>query len=131
MEKKKIISRILLALYLTAVCILCFIKMDSGIDFGSTWLGLPKDKVVHFLMFMPYPVLAYFAFRKADGRPASFLMFMLAIIVIGIAIGAATEIIQGLTDYRSADINDLRADSLGIFTGSILTLIYAVISRRW
>ncbi|MCM1178492.1 MAG: VanZ family protein [Clostridium sp.] len=132
MDRKKTISRILLVLYFIAVCTLCFIKIDSGIDLGQgSWFGVPKDKIAHFLMFLPYPVITWLAFRNENGRPASLLMFMLAVTVIGIVIGGTTEIIQGLTDYRSADINDLRADSIGIFTGSILVVIYASISRRW
>lgn len=131
MGKARITSLLLLTLYIIAVCILCFAKIDTGIDMSSTWLGFPKDKVVHFLMFLPYPILTSLSFRCSNGKPWSFILFMLVIIVIGIAIGAATELIQGTTGYRSCDINDLKADSLGILAGSIIVLIYVAVSRKW
>lgn len=130
MEKRRLIARILLILYIITLCTLCFIRIEPGIDFESTWFGLPKDKIVHFLMFLPYPVITYFAFCKEKRTHISFMLFMVTVIVTGIAIGAATEIIQSMTSYRSADINDLRADSLGVFAGSLIILLYAVISRR-
>lgn len=130
MEKKKLTARILLILYIITLCVLCFIRIEPGIDLGSAWLGLPKDKIVHFLMFLPYPVITYFAFRREKITPVPFILFMVSVIVTGIAIGAATEIIQGMTNYRSADINDLRADSLGVFSGALIILLYAVISKR-
>ena len=67
MDRIRTISRILLILYVIAVGILCFSRFNTGIDLSSTWFGIPKDKVVHFTMFLPYPILMYAAFFDRAG----------------------------------------------------------------
>jgi len=130
MDRKRTISSALLVLYFAAVCLLCFMKFDSGIDFSTKWFGLPKDKVVHFMMFLPYPALVYGALYRKSGKAFKFIVFMATVIIAGITIAGATELIQGMTDYRSADIYDLRADSLGILAGSTAVMIYATVSKK-
>lgn len=127
MDRIRTISRILLILYVIAVGILCFSRFNTGIDLSSTWFGIPKDKVVHFTMFLPYPILMYAAFFRYEKRPARLILFLIIVIAAGMILAGATELIQGELKYRSADIMDFRADSLGIFTGSIITLIACIL----
>ena len=63
-RKRRIFARILFLLYLVAICILCFGKFSGSSDFPTSLLGIPSDKIVHFLMFLPFPILAFFAFDK-------------------------------------------------------------------
>lgn len=49
------------------------------------------------------------------------------IFIAGCLIGGGIELIQGLTDYRSCDIMDFRADATGLVIGSLITLfIYTI-----
>lgn len=131
--KVSYLSRILLLLYVAAVCLLCFLHIGNGISMNDTWLGFPRDKVLHFLMFLPFPVLMYMAFHKPKpaGRPWRLIFFLLVTIVIGAIAGGAIELIQKATGYRSCDILDFRADCIGLLAGSIIMLIYGAISKKW
>lgn len=131
MQTRKTISRAVLVIYIIAVAIACFSRFNSGIDLSSEWFGIPKDKIVHFAMFLPYPVLMYMAFYQTGHKPAYLVLFLCAIIAVGGILAGTTELIQGLLAYRSADINDFRADCLGIMTGSILTTAYSAIAKKW
>ena len=62
-------ARILFAVYLAAVLVLCFGKFPSSEDVPKYLWGIPTDKIVHFLMFLPFPVLAYLAFDRYPGKP--------------------------------------------------------------
>lgn len=131
MKLKKIFPKVLLVLYFIAVGILCFCRFDGGLDLPSTLWGIPQDKVAHFLMFLPYPILAALALHTSKGDPKRLVLFLLCIVIAGAVIAGATELLQGTTGYRESDIADFRADCLGIFTGSVLTLVYGALSRKW
>ena len=131
MDWKKIVSRVLLALYFLAIGVLCFSHFDSGMDLPATFWGIPQDKLAHFLMFLPYPILTALALHTSKGEPLRMILFLLCIVMAGTVIAGATELIQATTGYRESDIYDFRADCLGIFTGSVLTLIYGALSRKW
>ena len=49
--------------------------------------------------------------------------------IAGCILGILTELGQGLTDYRSCDINDFRADALGMALSSIIIIIIDTIRR--
>ena len=119
----RILFPVLLTLYFITVAFLCFGRFDSLQEAPQTFLGLPADKVVHFCLFFPFPLLAYGTFgRRLTGRwkPA---IAIIGIFIIGCLIGAGTELGQGLTSYRSCDINDFRADALGMALSSMIALI--------
>lgn len=119
----RIIFPLMFICYICAVGFLCFGHFEDMPDVATTIFGIPTDKVVHFSMFFPFPLLAYATFgRKTKGRWNS-ILFILAIFLVGCILGIATELGQGLTDYRSCDINDFRADSLGMALSSVCALI--------
>ena len=119
----RIIFPLMFICYICAVGFLCFGHFEDMPDVATTIFGIPTDKVVHFSMFFPFPLLAYATFgRKTKGRWNS-ILFILAIFLAGCILGIATELGQGLTDYRSCDINDFRADSLGMALSSVCALI--------
>lgn len=130
MDRTRLISRLFLGLYIIAVAVLCFSRFNSGLDLSATWMGIPKDKIVHFSMFFPYPILMYLAFFTGNTRPLRLVLFLVAVILIGGTLAGVTELIQGELKYRSADIMDFRADCLGILTGTIITFIVGVITIK-
>ena len=119
---KAYLSRIVLALYIISVCLLCFLNLGPGPDMNTEWFGIPKDKIAHFLMFFPFPALVTLVFCKPGWNAQKFIGFMLVVLVSGIAAGGAIELLQGVTTYRSCDIKDFRADCIGLFSGAVLTV---------
>lgn len=118
---KRHISTIALCIYMVTVCILCFFRPANLPDREMQFLGIGLDKIVHFIMFSPFPVLVYFSlFPKAK-----FIIFL-----VGCVFALCTEYIQGLTEYRSFERGDLIADILGLSFGSTLTLIHSILKTR-
>ncbi len=118
-------------LYIGAVAVLCFARFDGGIDLSSTIFGIPKDKVAHFTMFLPFPIIFCLAFYTSSGKPWRLVGFLLLALALALVIAAGTEIAQGYIKYRSADITDFRADSIGAFTGSFISLIFCTITKKY
>ena len=126
----KIIYIIIFALYLSALALLCFGHFSTGIDFSSTLFGLPKDKIAHFAMFLPYPLITYMPFHKDSWSSRQIITAICLILISGAAIGGSIELLQGLTDYRSCDIMDFRADCIGLLCGSVILLSFLTIFRK-
>ncbi len=130
MEKKKLFLRILFFLYLAAVLYLCFGHFENTPDIPKTFLGIPADKLVHFCMFFPFPILAFLAFDKYTTKPSHTLLFSTITWVAGIALALGTEWGQAnLTSWRSGDPLDLLADGLAI-TLSTLVVIFWDLSKQ-
>ena len=111
--------------YLTAVGVLCFIKPSSipEIDI-KTFLGIPIDKIFHFIMFLPYPILAGPVFVRRERGLASGILTLALLSVTGAGVAYGTELIQAHTGYRSYEIADFHADITGIITGSLIAMGY-------
>ena len=62
MKVNKTIARIVFLLYLAVLMYLCFGKFQGIPQAPHGFFGIEGDKVVHFLMFLPFPILSYFAF---------------------------------------------------------------------
>ena len=121
MKNARIIFPAVFALYIVAVLICCFGRFESLPEVGRTILGIPADKVAHFVMFLPWPVLAWLAFAwKAEGK-AGRVRVLAVIFILGCIFAAMTEAGQYLTSYREGDMKDLLADILGLVAGSIIT----------
>lgn len=121
---KKKIWMAALCIYVMTVAYLCFMRPDDIPQIRPDLWGIPIDKAVHFLMFFPYPVLAYAAFRPTGKRRFIHLLVLLAVMVSGAVLAIGTEFIQGLSEYRSYEISDFYADMLGIACSSIMTAAY-------
>ena len=115
---KTILARILFILYLAAIAFLCFMHADKLPDMQKTLLGIPSDKVAHFLMFLPFPILAFLAYDHVTNKFWSAVLFAVLTFAVGAGIAWLTEYIQGFLPYRSRDLSDFRADliALGIST---------------
>lgn len=115
---KTILARILFILYLAAIAFLCFMHADKLPDMQKTLLGIPSDKVAHFLMFLPFPILAFLAYDHVTNKFWSAVLFAVLTFAVGAGIAWLTEYVQGMLPYRSREIADLKADllALGIST---------------
>lgn len=130
MLKRKHISVIILCAYVAAVAVLCFMKGDNIPSMEFSILGIPSDKIAHFMMFVPFPFLTYYTFRTADKIFRKDLTVLLVSLLAGAGFAAGTERIQSMLEYRSGDIMDLAADMTGLLFGCIITIIYMTIIYR-
>ena len=134
MKKSNKIFLALFAIYLVLVAYCCFWNFDSLPAVDSTMFGIPTDKLVHFIMFFPFPILCYLAFEKGWKEPWQILLAVLAVAAMGLGVAAATEVGQSFTGYRSGDPKDFRADALAVGISSLIiftaTLIKTLKSTR-
>lgn len=125
-----ILSRIIFLVYLTSILLLCLLDFNSVPEVKQEWFGIPTDKIVHFIMFFPFPILMTMVFGKTGWKLKTFLIFITVTVVAGALAGGIIELLQAETGYRSCDINDFRADSLGVASGAILTVIAWSLCRK-
>lgn len=131
MDRKKLIVRILFFLYLAAVLFLCFGQFESTPDVPKSFLGIPADKLVHFCMFFPFPILAFLAFDKYTETPSSTFLFSGITWVTGMLLAYATEWGQAhLTTWRSGDPLDLLADAIAITLATVVVIIWDLSKQK-
>ncbi len=127
---RSIIFSITMVLYLGTVGYLCFANFHKLPDVPPSFLGIPVDKIVHFAMFFPFPILAYLAYDRLTDTPLKAFGALISICAIGCIFAGVTEIIQGSLSYRSQDPRDFGADCLAICLASILTFIIDISKMR-
>ena len=123
MKNGRLIARVVFLLYLAAVLYLCFGKFSDMSSVAKHFLGIESDKVVHFLMFLPFPILFYMAFGWRTRNPWYSVLLAHAILALGSIIAAGTELVQDLIPYRASDIVDFMADFLALCISTLVTLI--------
>ncbi|MCR4859131.1 MAG: VanZ family protein [Bacteroidales bacterium] len=133
MEKNRtrsIIFRLLMLLYIAGVAWLCFANFHKPPEAPKELFGIPMDKIVHFCMFFPFPILAFFAYDRLTETPWQALAALVSICAVGCIFAGITELIQGTLSYRTQDVNDFRADCLAIGISSLLVFIIDVSKMR-
>ncbi len=131
MKGKRLIARILFFLYLAAVLVLCFGQFKDAPSLPWTLLGIPSDKLVHFCMFFPFPILAFLAFDKYTETPRSTFLFSGITFLVGVALAFGTEWGQAhLTTYRSGDPLDWVADISALFISTLIVIIWDLLKQR-
>lgn len=120
------ISSILFCFYIVAVALMCFIKPEKLPEAPGFLLGIPTDKIAHFMMFFPFPLLAYASINRKQTKLVHDVMILCCILITGTVVAISTEILQRATGYRSYDIMDFVADISGITFCCILILIYII-----
>lgn len=116
--------RILMALYLIAVATLCFVQINKIPDEVPKMIfGIPIDKVVHFCMFFPFPIIGFFSFDHSKWSVARTFGKILELAAYGCIFAGFTEFIQGMLPYRTEDIADFKADTLAICLASLLVFV--------
>lgn len=124
------IYTLLFCIYLAAVAFLCFMQTENLPDISAeTFLGIPIDKVLHFLMFLPYPVLSGMTFIDTERGLAMNLITLAVLVITGAGLAYGTEAIQAYTDYRSYETADFHADLIGMASGTAAISAYLIISR--
>ena len=129
-RRQLVISRILFAMYLIAVAVLCFAKFPSTDDVPNELWGIPTDKIVHFLMFLPFPALAYLAFDRYNGNRWPATLWVVVAFLGGCTFAAATEWGQSRLSYRSGDPADFMADFLALAACSVYILIIILVKHK-
>lgn len=128
--KKRHISLLVFCAYMAAVAYVCFARPESIPELKPDLFGIPIDKVLHFILFLPYPVLAYIAFRTDNKGMRTHLTTLVTILIIGICLAMGTEKIQGMSEYRSFEIEDFYADVTGMVLSTVSTAAWIIIKRR-
>ena len=100
MFSRRIIYIIIFCLYIAAVAYLCFAKPEDVPQLPELWLGLPADKVAHFTMFLPFPILGYIAFEVPQMKIWKRILLIIALIIIGLTAAICTEQMQAVLAYR-------------------------------
>ncbi len=95
---------------------------DTKIDLSEYLFGIRVDRVVHYILFLPYSVTAWLAFgsslKKYSGRYSQIYL-----LISGFIISSLTEYLQTLTPYRDFDIYDLTSNYLGVLSGSFFVYL--------
>ena len=95
-----------------------FIGGSSGVPQPRIDVGLPTDKVNHVVAFLGLQLLSYRALRYALPQRRRVPLRWLAVLV-AVTVGIALELYQlGLPD-RSAEVEDVMADSVGALVGAV------------
>lgn len=130
MKKIRPIPAIIFCIYIAGIMYLCFARPDRIPQFPESWLGIPADKVGHFLMFSPFPLLGMLTL-ESDGMSTSRKLLLLAVLVaVGFGTATGTEQIQALLEYRTSDNTDLMADGIGLCFGAICSILYIKIKNN-
>ncbi|MCF0177492.1 MAG: VanZ family protein [Bacteroidales bacterium] len=118
---KSIIFNVMFLTYIGLILFVLFAKFDGMPQIQLNFLGIPKDKIFHFVMFFPFAFITCKSLGKSYLRHK--MLVFIIVLIIGFLFAAATEMGQGLTTYRSRDIADFYADAIGLIAGSLLLLI--------
>ncbi|MBO4843401.1 MAG: VanZ family protein [Bacteroidales bacterium] len=119
----RIFFGILLLIYLAAVLYLCFSTLQNLPHVQRKIWGIPTDKLVHFVMFLPFPFLMYLTFAPITKKFFKALTHVIIIFGLGCALAAGTEIVQKQLSYRTGDLKDFEADALALIVGSVFILL--------
>jgi len=130
-RRQRMAFRVVFFLYVAAVLFLCFARFDNAPSVDLGLLGIPTDKLVHFAMFCPFPVLAYLSFNQFAGSTKATFWLMAVSLAAGLLLALGTEWGQAhLTSYRMGDSMDFAADTLGLLTASVLVLFWNVSQQK-
>jgi len=125
-SKIKTISAALLVVYLCAVGYLYFGNPSSQMDFPIILWGIPFDKVIHFFMMMPLPILIYNSLDDKNRWRRLFFTMLVSVIMATIL-----ELIQSkINPLRTTDIWDLVANLTSIAFVSALISFVLSLKRR-
>ncbi|MGN0201425.1 MAG: VanZ family protein [Candidatus Cryptobacteroides sp.] len=122
MAKSNRLALVLFLVYLAGVAYCCFGSFSGMPLPAPSLIGIPTDKILHFIMFFPFPVLCYLSFDRHTNRPWQAVLLSVIVFITGCMVAAGTEIGQSFLQYRSCDIKDFAADVIALAVSSSLTL---------
>ncbi len=112
------VSLILLIIYIASVLFLSLYSFENTqVDLPKYFLGIPIDKIIHFIMYLPLPVLIWSVL--VDFYPSLYNKNIALIISLfaSIFISTSTEVLQNTTEFRQFEYLDLIANYLGVIVG--------------
>lgn len=123
-------ARIAFLVYFGMVLYVCFGHFDDLPDMSQPIWGIPQDKIIHFIMFFPFPIIAALALDLLPRRYGKAFLEAFLLLVCGLTIAAATEIGQRFTDYRDPSVWDWVADILALVSSTLIVLIVLLFKVR-
>ena len=130
-RSQKIAFQVIFFLYVAAVLFLCFAHFEQTPAIEWSLWGIPSDKVVHFCMFFPFPILAFLSFDRYTDSVRSTLLFSGITLLVGFLLAWGTEWGQAhLTDYRSGDPLDLLADGTALVLSTLLVIFLDIRKQK-
>lgn len=96
---------------------MCFATPSNLPQIPNDWLNLPIDKVVHMMMFLPFPILSILSTEKKRYRVLPFIF------IVGAVISILTEVIQKYLGYRCYELTDILADIIGLMIGILISAL--------
>jgi len=134
LSKVRIIISLILITYIAVVFFLTLhqFKQTFDINLAKYFLGMRLDHIVHFIIFLPYPILTWvtlnYAGKKIVIEGTNKIKNIFIILISGIAFGTITEVLQKLlTTSRQYDPSDIRADTISILVG----IVIAILLDKW
>ncbi len=141
-----------MVLYIIALVMVCFTNLNSTAETPDSWFGsltilvrkicalfmrhpefygIETDKIIHFILFLPYSFLVYYAFHTRRGKFLGFVLFLILATIIGAMLGGVIELVQQQLGYRSCDILDFKADCYGILVSDVIIILIGAITKKW
>ncbi|OFX80355.1 MAG: hypothetical protein A2X17_00375 [Bacteroidetes bacterium GWF2_41_61] len=95
---------------------------NTSVDLSGFIFGIRADRLIHFIMFLPFPFFAWLAFGTGIKRHT--IRFSMSVLALsGLLISTLTETLQTLNPNRDFDYVDLIANYSAIIMGTILVAL--------
>ena len=117
---------VLFAAYLAGVTYLCFSTGQTSLKMPKELFGIPFDKCVHFLMFLPFPVLGTLAFGYRSWWRTLSVMTLMANVIAFIF----EQLQSRITTVRVTDPADLNANILGVTAGLLIAILIGLLRQQ-
>ncbi len=95
---------------------------NTSVDLSGFILGIRADRLIHFIMFLPFPLFAWLAFGTTIKRHTHRLSISV-LLISGLLISTITEVLQTLNPNRDFDYIDLIANYSAIIIGTTLVAL--------
>lgn len=126
MKTKRYTVPLLLFCYIASVFFCCLYKFSGteNMDLGKYLLGIRLDRYIHFVMFFPYPFIAWIFMNYTKMRELLRPYTYSLIIISGLILASVAEASQeAFTAYRDTDPFDLTANTAGIFAATFVVYL--------
>lgn len=123
-----ILVKTLYVIYVAMVLFFCFVNISMpDLDLAEYFLGIRLDRIFHFIMFFPYPFIAWLTCNYSRHLRRVSKYSLLITFVSGLLLAFGTELCQDLFfAARQGDPLDWAADAVAVTLG---TVIVAFIGR--
>ena len=119
----RILMLCLFIVYMGAIAYACFTSDIPDTKLPKQIFGIDIDKIVHFCMFIPFPILG----TPALNFKGKYWRTLIIASLLAILTAFAVENLQSLlTEVRVTDPADLNANTLGIALGMLTMTIYGI-----